>query len=77
MATATYGTITVLNSAIITPIRRDLLIPWNLFFSLFCHILSISKSYPQVYPQINLTDNIFRHSRSGVKWRIVENGALS
>jgi hypothetical protein len=33
-------------------------------------------SYPQVYPQIDLTDNIIRHARSGVKWRIVENGAL-
>jgi hypothetical protein len=29
-------------------------------------------SYPQVYPQIDLTDYIFRHSNSGVKWRIVE-----
>jgi hypothetical protein len=33
-------------------------------------------SYPQVYPQIDLTDYIFRHSRSGVKWRIVEYRAL-
>jgi len=29
-------------------------------------------SYPQVYPQINLTDNIIRQGRSGAKWRIVE-----
>ena len=29
-------------------------------------------SYPQVYPQINLTDYIIRHSRSGALWRIVE-----
>ena len=29
-------------------------------------------SYPQVYPQINVTDYIIRQSRSGVKWRIVE-----
>jgi len=29
-------------------------------------------SYPQVYPHIFLTDNIIRHRRSGVKWRIVE-----
>ena len=76
MATATYCTNTVLNSAIITPIRRDLLVSWDLFFGLFCHIPSISNSYPQVYPQINLTDNLIRHPRSGVKWRIVENGAL-
>jgi hypothetical protein len=33
-------------------------------------------SYPQVYPQIDLTDYIIRQGRSGVKWRIVENGAL-
>ena len=33
-------------------------------------------SYPQLYPQINLTDYIFRHSRSGVKWSIVENRAF-
>ena len=33
-------------------------------------------SYPQVYPQIDLTDYIIRQGRSGVMWRIVENGAL-
>jgi hypothetical protein len=76
MATATYCTNTILDSAIITPIRRNLLISWDLFFGLFCHIPSISNSYPQVYPQNNLTDYIFRHSRSGVKWRIVEYRAL-
>jgi hypothetical protein len=34
-------------------------------------------SYPQVYPQIDLTDNIIRCPRSGVMWRIVEYRALS
>jgi len=86
MATATYCANTVLNSTIITPIRWSLFISWNLFFGLFCHILSISNSYPQctywlvkvhligycglectfldsypqVYPQIDLTDYIIR-----------------
>jgi hypothetical protein len=34
------------------------------------------NSYPQVYPQNNLTDYIIRQSRSGVKWSIVEYGAF-
>jgi hypothetical protein len=36
----------------------------------------LNHSYPQVYPQNNLTDYIIRQSRSGVMWRIVENRAL-
>lgn len=76
MATSTYCTNTVLDSTIITPIRRSLFISWDLFFGLFCHIPSISNSYPQVYPQIDLTDYIIRQSRSGALWRVVEDRAL-
>ena len=36
----------------------------------------LDHSYPQVYPQIDLTDYIILHSRSGVKWRIVETGTF-
>jgi len=32
-------------------------------------------SYPQVYPQIDLTDYIIRQSRSGALWRVVEDRA--
>lgn len=39
-------------------------------------IMYIFDSYPHVYPQINLTDSISKHSRSGVKWRIVVDSAL-
>jgi len=33
-------------------------------------------TYPQVYPQIDLTDYIIRQSRSGALWRVVEDRAL-
>jgi len=32
-------------------------------------------TYPQVYPQIDLTDYIIRQSRSGALWRVVEDRA--
>jgi len=43
VATATYGTYAVLNSTVITPVRRSLLISWNFIV----HTYSISNSYPQ------------------------------
>ena len=40
-----------------------------------CWFDGFLHSYPQVYPQIDLTDYIIRQGRSGVLWRIVEHRA--
>ena len=46
------------------------------FLELSTGLILWFDTYPQVYPHINVTDNLIRYSRGGVKWRIVEIGAL-
>jgi hypothetical protein len=60
----------------VIPIMKYLRLQESLEIVIHSPISQKYYSYPQVYPQINVTDNVIRHPNSGVKWRIVVTGAL-